>query len=58
MDPAKFDAAQRIARSIVGAHDALSRKMNKSLYRLIMSNKLTTASIAAISVYAAAHGAG
>jgi hypothetical protein len=56
MKPDDFDAAQAQAKSVVGAHDALSGKYNKSLVRLVMAGGGGAA--LGLSVYAAAHGAG
>lgn len=56
MDPTKFDEAQQNARAVAAAHDSLSGKMSKSVYRLALGGGVAGAT--AISVYAAAHGAG
>jgi hypothetical protein len=56
MKPEDFDAAQKNAKSVLGAHDSLSGKYNKSLYKLALGGGAATAT--AVSVLAAAHGAG
>jgi hypothetical protein len=59
MRPDEFDMAQKNAKSVAAAHDSLSGKMNKSLYRMMMGGGATGLQVALpLSVYAAAHGAG
>lgn len=57
LNPKDLEKAQSDAKALVSAHDSISGKYNKSLYRLVLGG--TGAAIALpLSVYAAARGAG
>lgn len=56
MNPDAIDKMQANAKSVTAAHDSLSGKFNKSLYRMVMQGGAGAAM--GVAVYSAARGAG